>query len=260
MSMDLTGQVVIVTGAGRGIGREIAIESAAAGAHVVLVSRTASQLEEVARTIEERPGSATLAPTDVTDAEAITALVEQTLADLGKIDVLVNNAGANLVAPLVLSDEADWRRVFEVNVFSVFRLTKLVLRPMIKAKYGRVINVASVAAKVGASFNSAYASSKAAILGFTKSIALETGTQGITVNALCPWHVDTKLTQESMAQRGRILGVEGAVHLATIAEESLQGRLIEVGEVAALAIFLMSEEAQGINGQCLNVCGGNILG
>ncbi len=253
-------QVVIVTGAGRGIGREIALAAGRGGAHVVLVARSSDQLEAVADEVAGAGGVATVMSTDVTDPDAAADVVRKTLADHDRIDALVNNAGTNHVAPLIMTRDEDVRRVYEVNVFSVFHLTRLVLRPMIKAKYGRILNVASVAGKIGARFNSIYASSKAAVLGLTKSVALETASYGITVNAVCPWFVDTELLRESMATRGKLFGADAAGHIASIVESSTQGRLIEAHEVASLAVFLMSREASGISGQCVNVCGGNVTG
>ena len=171
----------------------------------------------------------------------------------------MNNAGTNSIANLMLAKEDDFRAVYELNVFAVFRLTKAVVRQMIRQKSGRVINISSVAAKFGSAYNSAYSSSKAAVLGFTRSVARETAQLGITANSICPWHVDTELVRESMTRRAKIFGKSADEYLQAIIDESPEKRLIEAREVAALSLFLMSPEARGITGQSLNVCGGMMM-
>lgn len=259
LKIELTGQVVLVTGAGRGIGREIALMSAEAGASVVLAARTEDQLVAVAEEVRDRGASALVVPTDMMDKDAIRHLVQTTVDEHDRIDVLVNNAATNYIANMVLSKEEKWRELYELNVFSVFRITQLVLKHMIRAKSGRVINISSVSAKIGAAFNSAYASSKGAINSFTKSVAKETARLGITVNAVCPWHVDTELVHSSMGQRARMFGKTSEEYLAEVVQTSPQKRSIEAREIAALTLYLMSPEAKGITGQTLNVCGGVVM-
>jgi NAD(P)-dependent dehydrogenase (short-subunit alcohol dehydrogenase family) len=259
VKIELAGQVVVVTGAGRGIGREIALMSAQAGAAVVLASRSEEQLAAVATEIEGQGGKALAVPTDITDTAALTALVDRTIEAFDRIDVLVNNAATNYVANLVMSKEPKVRELYDVNVFPLFTLTKLVLRHMIRQKSGRIVNISSVSAKVGAAYNSAYASSKAAMIGFTKSVARETARVGITCNAICPWHVDTELVHEAMAGRAKMFGKTAEAYLAEIVEHSPQQRLITAREVGAVALLLMSHEGRGITGQALNVCGGSVM-
>ena len=260
MKVDLAGKAVLVTGAGRGIGKEIAKMAAEAGANVILVARSGAQLDETAAEIAAGGNGAALPHVaDITDKAAVDDLVKKVVERFGGIYALVNNAGTNSIAPLSMAKEEDFRAVYEVNVFAVFRLTKAVTRQMIRAKTGRVINISSVAAKFGSAFNSAYSSSKAAVLGFTRSIARETASIGITVNAICPWHVDTELVHDAMGRRARMFGKNADEYLKGIIAESPQKRLIEAREVAALAIFLMSHEARGITGQSLNVCGGMMM-
>lgn len=246
----------MVTGAGRGIGREIAEVAAGAGAAVVVVARTASQVESVAHEIERVGGRALALACDITDADAVKRGFEAAVARFGRIDVIVNNAATNSIAGLVMAKEADWHRVYDLNVFALMRCTKAAVRHMIRNKWGRVINISSVSAETGASFNSAYASSKAAVDGFTRSLAREVAKLGITVNSIRPWHVDTELVHESMGARAKMFGKTTEEYLAHVAEESPQKRLITAREVAALAVFLMSEDARGITGQSLNVDGG----
>lgn len=250
---------MIVTGAGRGIGRRVAERAAEAGAAVALAARTSAQIEEAAEALESRGLRAIAISTDVTDPEATKALVTKTREAFGRVDGLVNNAGANYIANLVMSKEERWREVFEVNLFSVYRLTREVIRHMIRQKSGRVVSVSSVAGKVGAPHNSAYAASKAALDGFTRSIALETAKLGITVNAVCPWHVDTELLHYGMEKRGQIFGQTGDEYIEKMVKGSPQERLVTTDEVAATVLFLLSEQAAGITGQAINVSGGTVM-
>jgi 3-oxoacyl-[acyl-carrier protein] reductase len=259
VQIKLEGQVAIVTGAGRGIGREIALMTAEAGARVALVARSEEQLKSVAAEIREAGGEALALVTDVTDRDAVKAMVKRVTTEWGRVDVLVNNAATNYVANLVMAKDADIRRVYEVNVFAVFSCTQTVLRSMIRQKSGRIINISSVSAKVGAAYNSAYASSKAALIGFTKSVARETAKIGITCNAICPWHVDTELVHDAMTARAKMFGKTAEEYLAEIVSHSPQQRLITCREVGALALLLMSDEGRGITGQALNVDGGSVM-
>jgi NAD(P)-dependent dehydrogenase (short-subunit alcohol dehydrogenase family) len=259
MNLKLEGKTVIVTGAGRGIGKEISLRAAEAGANVVLVARSGAELEEVATLIGKSGGTAMVYRADLTEPPVAEELVKKTVERFGGVYALVNNAGTNSVANLMMAKEEDFRAVHELNVLAVFRLTKAVVRQLIRIKVGRVINISSVAAKFGSAYNSAYASSKAAVLGLTRSVARETAQLGITVNAICPWHVDTELVHEAMGRRAKMFGKNADEYLQGIIAESPQKRLIEAREVAALTIFLMSHEARGITGQSLNVCGGMMM-
>ncbi|WP_437926903.1 SDR family NAD(P)-dependent oxidoreductase [Sorangium sp. So ce291] len=259
MKIDLNDKVVLVTGAGRGIGREIALMSAEAGASVVLAARSRDQLDEVASKVESMGGAVRVVPVDLREPSAAGELIKAAIDRFGKIDVLVNNAGANSIANLVMSKEDDFRAVYELNVFAVFQLTKAAVRHMIRAKWGRIINISSVSAKYGSAYNSAYASSKAAVLGFTRSVARETAQLGITSNAICPWHVRTELVDDAMGRRAKMFGKTSESYLADIVASSPMKRLIEAREVGSLAVYLMSDLAAGITGQSLNVCGGTMM-
>src|SRR2546425_5612705 len=257
MSYPLNDQVAIVTGAGRGLGREIAITFARAGAAVVLASRTCAQLEEVGGLITSEGGKALPVRTDVSDRNSVQHLVAETMEKFGGIDILVNNAaGANYISSLVFCDDARWKKMFDVNVFGVYLCTKAVLPHMIRAKSGRIINIASIAGQAGAAYNTAYSASKAAVIGFTRALALEVARLGITSNAICPWHVDTELMREAMAARGAIFGKSVDEYIEKIVATNPQRRLITAPEIAGLALFLCLPAARGINGQALNQCGG----
>jgi len=259
VQVQLRDQVVIITGAGRGIGAEVARVSVEAGAHVVLVARTAPQLEAVAEEVRDAGGRALVCAQDLTEAGADKAVVDAAMAEFGRVDVLVNNAAMNYVANLVMSKDDRWRELYDLNLFSMVALTRRVLKPLIRKKSGRIINISSVSAKVGASYNAAYASSKAAMIGFTKSVAREVAKLGITVNAVCPWHVDTEMVREAMGKRAKMFGKTAEEYLEGIIAENPQGRIMTAREIAATCVFLMSEDARGINGQALNVDGGFVM-
>jgi NAD(P)-dependent dehydrogenase (short-subunit alcohol dehydrogenase family) len=259
VKVELTDQVVIITGAGRGIGKEVALVAAQAGARVVLVARTAPQLEGVAEVIRAAGGQALAHACDLAEPAAAAAVVDAAIAEFGRVDVLVNNAAMNYVANLVMSKDERWRELYELNVFAMVRLTRLAIKRMIRQRSGRIINVSSVSAKVGASYNAAYASSKAAMIGFTKSVAREVAKLGITVNAVCPWHVDTEMVRDAMGSRAKMFGKTTDEYLADIIAENPQGRIMTAREIAATCVFLMSHEARGITGQALNVDGGFVM-
>jgi 3-oxoacyl-[acyl-carrier protein] reductase len=258
MNFSLNGQVAIVTGASTGIGRAIAIALAQSGVAVVLASRDRERLDEVANIVASDHASALAVPTDITDCAAVHALVRASLAEFGKVDIMINNAGTNYVSSLVLSDDQRWKQVFDTNVFGAYYCTKAVLPSMIRARSGRIINIASIAGVVGAAHNSAYSAAKAAVIGFTKSVALEVAKLRITCNAICPWHVDTAMMHAAMATRAAMFGSNGQEYLDKVMAHHPQHRLIQPQEVAALALFLSSEGAAGITGQALNQCGGAV--
>lgn len=256
MQVSLADQIAIITGSGRGIGREIARMTAAAGAHVAVVARSADSVADVVASIEAAGGQASAWPTDITDAAAVSKMVAGVAERFGRIDVLVNNAATSHVANVVMSKPDRVREVFEVNFFGLVGCTQAVLKHMIRRKAGRIINIGSVSASLGAAYYSAYAASKAAVDGFTRSLAREVAKLGITVNCVRPWHVAGDEENAAMAARAKMFGKSTADYLADVVAQSPQQRLITAEEVAALSVFLMSEQARGIHGQSLNVCGG----
>jgi 3-oxoacyl-[acyl-carrier protein] reductase len=256
---DFRNKSVIVTGASRGIGRDIALAFAEARASVIVAARNREQLQSTAELIRSFGGAVLCVNCDISQSKAVDELVSQGIAEFGKVDILVNNAAVNYICSVVMSDEARWRQLYEVNVFGVYYCTKAVLRHMIKARSGRIINISSIAGKFGSAYNSAYASSKAAVIGLTKSVARETARMGITVNAICPWHVDSELLREAMAQRGSMFGKTADEYIVQIVNESPQKRLITAKEIVAATMFLASSGASGITGQTVNVCGGVLM-
>jgi len=260
MSIDLAGQVHIITGAGRGIGLETARRVAEAGGLPIMIARSPEQIEAEAAAIREQGHKAEAYTLDITDAEGCKAMVKHVRAEHGRVDGLVNNAGTNLVANLLMCKESTWAPVFDVNVFALIRLTQLCLKPMVSAKYGRIVNISSIAAKLGAPYNTIYSASKAAVDGFTRSLALEVAKLGITVNAVAPAQVDTDLLRQGMSVRSKMAGKDTEEYIQSIVDANPQQRLLSPGDIAGTILHLLSPSTSGVTGQSWNVCGGMAMG
>jgi 3-oxoacyl-[acyl-carrier protein] reductase len=242
--MELSDRVAIVTGSGRGIGRAIALKLADAGASVV-VNDIDKIVEKVAREIKSKGHNSRAVIADISSAADVANLVEATINAYGNIDILVNNAGINRDQLLVRMSEEDWERVMAVDLKSVFLCTKAVLRPMIKQRRGRIISISSIVGIMGNQGQANYAAAKAGIIGFTRSIAREVASRGITVNAIAPGFIDTEMTQRlSPAQRQELMS---RIPLGCLGSPE---------DVASAVCFLASEEARYITGQVLAVDGG----
>jgi len=246
MSEALAGQVALVTGGSRGIGRAIALRLAAAGATAVVNYRdNAPAAEETVRLIAAAGGRACAARFDVGDAEAVRVGVQNIVDEHGRLDLLVNNAGLAVDALLLRLKEEDWERVLRTNLTGVFHCTKAAVRAMVRARYGRIVNLTSVVAEMGNAGQVAYAAAKAGVIGFTKSLAREVAARGITVNAVAPGLVETDMTAGlDDRQRSFYTNVIPA------------GRIATPEDVAAAVAFLASPEAGYITGQVLHVNGG----
>jgi 3-oxoacyl-[acyl-carrier protein] reductase len=246
MTGALDGQVALVTGASRGIGRAIALGLAAGGATVLvnyLVNEAAA--EETVQLVRSAGGAADAVRFDVGDAEAVRAAVGNIVDQRDRIDILVNNAGLAVDALLLRLKEEDWERALRSNLTGVFLCTKAAVRAMIRARYGRIVNVTSVVAEMGNAGQSAYAAAKAGVIGFTKSVAREVASRGITVNAVAPGFVETDMTAAlDEGQRAFYTNVIPA------------GRIARPDEVAAAVGFLASPAAGYITGHVLHVNGG----
>jgi NAD(P)-dependent dehydrogenase (short-subunit alcohol dehydrogenase family) len=251
--------VAFITGGGRGIGRAIALALARAGARVCVAARSRGEIETVAGEIEHMGRASAFAVCDVTDARSVARAMLSAQKMLGSVDILVNNAGIAESAPVVKTDEALWARTLAVNLTGTFLCTREVLPSMIDRRQGRIINIASVAARVGFAYTAAYCAAKHGVLGFTRAVALEMASKGITVNAVCPGWVDTAMTASSIARIVEKTGQSPAEARQALESMSPQRRLIRPEEVAAVVVFLAGEEAAGITGQAIDVDGGEVM-
>ena len=244
--MDLSGRVAIVTGSGRGIGRAIALKLAEDGAAVVVNDISSPEpVEGVAAEIRAMKRQSLAVLADVSSAPEVTKLVETTISKYGRLDILVNNAGIVRDQLLVRMSEADWDRVIEVDLKSVFLCTAAVLKSMMKQRWGRIISITSVVGIAGNPGQANYAAAKAGVIGFTRTVAKEVASRGVTVNAIAPGFIDTEMTQRlDEKRRQEIVGRIPAGCLGT------------PRDVAETVAFLTSDEASYITGQVLSVDGG----
>ncbi len=257
--MDLVGKKAVITGGGRGIGKAVARTLCEAGASVLVASRTTAQVEAVAAELASAGHDARFAKLDVTDERSVQALAAEANDKLGQVDILVNNAGIATSAPVKAQSLEEWNHVMAVNATGTFLCTQAFVTDMAARGWGRVVNIASIASRMGAPYISAYTASKHAVLGFTRAVAAEVAKKGVTVNAVCPGYVDTEMTIESVERvmKQTQLGREDA--LAAILRTASQTRLITPSEVAFVVASLCNEKAGGINGQAVVVDGGGLL-
>ena len=244
----LANQIAVVTGAGRGIGRAIALKFAAEGADVVCVSRTRENSEKVTSEIRTFGRKAWAFAVDVADSNAVNAAAEKILAGCGKIDILVNNAGVTRDGLLMRMSDADWDAVLDTNLKGAFLVTKAFFRAFAKQRAGRIINVSSVIGLIGNPGQANYAASKAGLIGFTQSVARELASRGVTVNAIAPGFIETDMTSD--------LGEELK---ANILRAIPMGKFGAADDIADAALFLASPAARYITGQVLTVDGGMVM-
>ncbi len=241
----LANQIAVVTGAGRGIGRAIALKFAAEGADIVCVSRTPENSEKVAGEARALGRKAWAHAVDVANAKAVAEAGEKILADTGRVDILVNNAGVTRDGLLMRLSEEDWDTVLDTNLKCAFLFTKAFARAFVKQRSGRIINVASIIGLIGNAGQCNYAASKAALIGFTKSVARELASRGITVNALAPGFIATDMTA--------VLTEETRKEILQRVPMKILG---EPDDIANAALFLASPAARFVTGQVLTVDGG----
>lgn len=244
----LASQIAVVTGAGRGIGRAIALKFAGAGADVVCLSRTAANSEKVADEVRALGQRAWPHAVDVADGQAVTAAAEKILSETGRVDILVNNAGVTRDGLLMRMSEEDWDQVVNTNLRGAFLLTKALTRAFVKQRSGRILNVASIAGLIGNAGQCNYAASKAALIGFTKSLARELASRGITVNALAPGFIETDMTS-----------VLGQPLRDELLKRIPMNRFGAPEDIAEAALFLAGPGARYITGQVLTVDGGMVM-
>jgi 3-oxoacyl-[acyl-carrier protein] reductase len=244
----LENQIAVVTGAGRGIGRAIALKFAGEGADIVCVSRTTENSEKVATEVRALGRKAWAHAVDVADAGAVAASAEKILADCGKVDVLVNNAGVTKDGLLMRMSDTDWDAVLDTNLKGAFLFTKAFTRAFVKQRAGRIINVSSIIGLIGNAGQANYAASKAGLIGFTQSVARELGSRNITVNALAPGFIETDMTAGLSADLK-----------ADLLKKIPLNSLGQPEDIASAALFLASPGARYITGQVLTVDGGMVM-
>ena len=244
----LANQIAVVTGAGRGIGRAIALKFANEGADVVVVSRTQENSEKVAAEIRALGRKAWAHAVDVADAAAVNGATEKILAEAGKVDILVNNAGVTRDGLLMRMSDADWDTVLNTNLKGAFLVTKAFSRAMIKARSGRIINISSVIGLIGNAGQCNYAASKAGLIGFTQSCAKELAGRNITVNAIAPGFIETDMTADLKEDMK-----------AALLKQIPLGCLGQSEDIAGAALYLASPAARYVTGQVLTVDGGMVM-
>lgn len=239
---DLTGKTALVTGASGGIGGAIAEALHAAGATVALSGTREGPLQDLASRLGER---AHVVPANLSDAEAAAGLIKDAAGAMGSVDILVNNAGITRDNLFMRMSDEEWAQVLEVNLSSVFRLSRAALRGMMKARWGRIVNITSVVGTTGNPGQGNYAAAKAGLVGMSKSLAYEVASRGITVNCVAPGFIETAMTDKlTDDQKGKILG------------QIPVGRMGSPAEIAAAVLYLASPEAAYVTGATLHVNGG----
>ncbi|MCW8923254.1 MAG: 3-oxoacyl-ACP reductase FabG [Gammaproteobacteria bacterium] len=242
MSNKLEGEIALVTGASRGIGKAIAEQLKADGATVIGTATTDSGAEKISEYLGEAGKGMCL---NVTDADSVAAVIKQIESDFGNVSILVNNAGITRDTLLMMMKDDQWQDIIDTNLTSIFRLSKAVLRKMMKARKGRIINIGSVVGSTGNPGQTNYSAAKAGLLGFTKSLAREIGSRNITVNTVAPGFIDTDMTKELAEEQKAAL--VGSIPL---------GRLGDPADIANAVAFLASPESSYISGETLHVNGG----
>jgi NAD(P)-dependent dehydrogenase (short-subunit alcohol dehydrogenase family) len=223
---------------------------------VLVSSRSPEELESLATSIRGKGGEVHTHVADVTDLASIQQLGANARALLGPVSILVNSAGVSSSAPIHRLELSEWNKIFAVNATGTFLCTQAFLPDMVESGWGRVVNVASVAGLAGSSYIAAYSASKHAVIGFTRSVAAEMATRGVTVNAVCPGYVDTDMTRLSVDRIVEATGRHRDEVLATIVAASPLKRLIKPDEVAHVVVSLCAEDARATNGQAIVVDGG----
>ena len=244
----LNGQIALVTGASRGIGAAIALELGRQGATVVGTATSVSGAEQISKALQDAQIKGAGMALDVNDAEQVEQLMKTISEQFGDVGILVNNAGITRDTLLMRMKDEDWDAVMSTNLKSVFRMSQAVIRPMMKARSGRIINISSVVGHMGNAGQTNYAAAKAGMTGFTKSLAAELGSRGITVNCVAPGFIDTDMTRELPEEQRQAL----LQHIPL-------GRLGQSAEIAAAVAFLASPNAAYITGETLHVNGGMLM-
>jgi NAD(P)-dependent dehydrogenase (short-subunit alcohol dehydrogenase family) len=255
----LDGRIALVTGGGRGIGEACAIALAKAGADIAVCSRTAAEIDLTAEKVRAIGGRSLAVTCDVTDALQVQRMANEVSNQLGNVDILINNAGLGRSHRFQDHPDGLWHQMLAINLTSVYYVTRAFIPKMIEMRRGRVINIASTAAKTGGKYIAAYTAAKHGVLGLTRALAVELVSHNITVNALCPGYVNTPMTDDNVANIMARTGMTEAEARKYLEKLNPQNRMVESEEVAALAVMLASDLARGINGQAINIDGGAVF-
>lgn len=250
----LSGRHALVTGGGRGIGRAVAAALAAAGATVTVLGRQQAPLEDAV----QKGHAAGFIVADVTDPAAVEAGIRQAEEARSPFDILIANAGGVSTAPFGKTDPEQFRALFDLNVMGIVHATRAMLPGMVTRKFGRIVAVASTAGLKGYPYVSAYCTTKHAVIGLVRSLAIETAKTGVTVNAICPGYTDTDLVQESVAKVTAKTGKSAEDVIAQYVKDVPMARLIKPEEVAAAVVYLCSADAGAVTGTAMTVAGGEI--
>ena len=243
--IDLKGKKVLVTGASGGIGEAIAMELSSSGADLCLTGRNKSKLKNLQKMIG---GNCQIIISDLSNSEGINNLADQAQEIMGQIDILVNNAGITKDSLFIRMSENDWNEVININLNSIFKLTKQLIKGMIKRRYGRIINITSVIGVAGGAGQSNYSASKAGIIAMSKSLAQEVGSRSVTVNSIAPGFIETNMTAELSDDRKE-----------DILRSISVGRLGKPDDIAGAVCFLASDKASYITGQTIHINGGMLM-
>ncbi len=252
-------KIVLVTGATGGLGAALARGFAGQGFRVVITARRREMLQELADAMAQEGAQVLAIACDVTDRDQVSNLGAEIAKHWGAVQILINNAGIARAVSFADMPDTLWDETLETNLTGAYNCCKGFLPGMIQAKWGRVINIGSTTAKVGYSHVTAYTASKHGVLGLTRSLALETARQGITVNAICPGYVDDERTHENARAMAKKTGKPVKEILRMFAASAPQNRLIDADEVVSLALLMASEKLSGMTGQAINVDGGAVM-
>jgi NAD(P)-dependent dehydrogenase (short-subunit alcohol dehydrogenase family) len=261
----LQDKVAVVTGGGSGIGRAISLLFAEEGAHVVVISNVKPEVESVAKEVRDLGREGISYVVDVTDSAKVKAMADEIIQKFGRVDILVTAAGVMGARNFIINtSEEAWRKTIEINLNAGFYCIKAFLPQMMEQKSGRIIMISSASGKLPAAMNADYSASKHGVIGLTKALALELGVLGlgmITSNAICPGPIATPMMDAIIGQKLKpFFANESEEQIrARVTARGIQARMLDPKEVAYMAAYLASDEAKGITGQAMNVCGGTVL-
>ena len=258
--MGIAKRVCLVVGGSGDIGLAICRQLLAAGYTVVVSGQTDERAQSARDALREHVGGLSTVVLNVTDAASCKSAIATIIEKYGQLDCMVNCAGISYIAPVLLGNVAEWRKVLETNTLGAFIVSQAAIRPMIRRRAGRIIHIGSISAELGAPYNAIYAASKAGVAGLVRSLALEIAATGITVNAVQPGYVKTRLFHQTQGARAKIKGVSLEQHEQDLIQDTPTRSLVTPDDVASLVVYLAGENSRSITGQTLNVDGGRTAG